>query len=352
MQYDFLIVGQGIAGTTLAMELIAQGSSVLVIDAYNKSSSSQVAAGLFNPIAFRRVALGWKANECLKEVQRFYSFQEELTETHLFYPKDILRIHGSAEEVDIWKKRSQDQEFSGLLSETLHEQDSPFYFQPFGVSKVLGGGFVDTRTWLSAVRRIFLARNILREEHFEKQHLEILREGIQYREIRANKVVFCEGADALQNPWFGHLPFNLAKGDLVIIHAPGLPPEIFNGSIYGIPLGEGVFRVGSTYEWEFLNALPSIERAQELEEKLKNLIRVPFKIIGHEAGIRPTVKDRRPFLGTHPVIKSLAIFNGLGTKGVLLAPLLSKEMASHLIHGNELSDDINIARLLGRKSYS
>ena len=66
MQYDFLIVGQGIAGTTLAMELIAQGASVLVIDAYNKSSSSQVAAGLFNPIAFRRVALGWNANECLK----------------------------------------------------------------------------------------------------------------------------------------------------------------------------------------------------------------------------------------------------------------------------------------------
>ena len=352
MQYDFLIVGQGIAGTTLAMELIAQGASVIVIDAYNKSSSSQVAAGLFNPIAFRRVALGWKANECLKEVQRFYSGQEELTETHLFYPKDILRIHGSAEEVDIWNKRMQDPEFAGLLGDTIHEQDSPFYYQPLGVSKVLGGGFVDTRTWLSAVRRIFLTRNILREEHFEIHRLEILSDGIQYKEIRANKVIFCEGADALQNPWFGHLPFNLAKGDVILIHAPGLPPEIFNGSIYGIPLGDGVFRVGSTYEWEFSDALPSQERAQELEEKLMNLIRVPFKIIGHEAGIRPTVKDRRPFLGTHPDIKSLAIFNGLGTKGVLLAPLLSKEMALHLIHGTELSDDVNIARLLSRKAIS
>ena len=352
MQYDFLIVGQGIAGTTLAMELIAQGASVLVIDAYNKSSSSQVAAGLFNPIAFRRVALGWKANECLKEVQRFYSGQEELTETHLFYPKEILRIHGSAEEVSIWNKRMQAPEFAGLLGETFHEQDSPFYFQPFGVSKVLGGGFVDTRTWLSAVRRIFLTRNILREEHFEIHRLEILSDGVQYKEIRANKVIFCEGADALQNPWFGHLPFNLAKGDVILIHAPGLPPEIFNGSIYGIPLGDGVFRVGSTYEWEFSDALPSQERAQELEEKLMNLIRVPFKIIGHEAGIRPTVKDRRPFLGTHPDIKSLAIFNGLGTKGVLLAPLLSKEMALHLIHGTELSDDVNIARLLSRKAIS
>jgi glycine oxidase len=352
MQYDFLIVGQGIAGTTLAMELIAQGSSVLVIDAYNKSSSSQVAAGLYNPIAFRRVALGWKANECLKEVRRFFSGQEELTETHLFYPKDILRIHGSAEEVVIWNKRMQDPEFADLLGETTYEQDSPYYFQPFGVSKVLGGGFVDTRTWLSAVRRIFLSRNILREEHFEIGQLEILSEGVQYKEIRANKVIFCEGADALQNPWFGHLPFNLAKGDVVIIHAPELPLEIFNGSIYGIPLGEGVFRVGSTYEWDFSDALPSKDRAIELEDKLKSLIRVPFKIIGHEAGIRPTVKDRRPFLGTHQDINSLAIFNGLGTKGVLLAPLLAKEMALHLIHGNELSDDVNIARLLSRKSYS
>ena len=352
MQYDFLIVGQGIAGTTLAMDLIAQGSNVLVIDAYNKSSSSQVAAGLYNPIAFRRVALGWKANECLKEVRRFYSGQEELTETHLFYPKDILRIHGSAEEVVIWNKRMQDPEFSGLLGDTIHEQDSPFYFQPFGVSKVLGGGFVDTRTWLSAVRRIFLSRNILREEHFEIRQLEILREGVQYKEIRANKVIFCEGADALQNPWFGHLPFNLAKGDVVLIYAPDLPPEIFNGSIYGIPLGEGIFRVGSTYEWDFSDALPSKDRANELEEKLKNLIKVPFKIIGHEAGIRPTVKDRRPFLGTHPDNNSLAIFNGMGTKGVLLAPLLAKEMALHLIHGTELSDDVNIARLLSRKSYS
>jgi glycine/D-amino acid oxidase-like deaminating enzyme len=137
-----------------------------------------------------------------------------------------------------------------------------------------------------------------------------------------------------------------------LIHAPDLPPEIFNGSIYGIPLGEGVFRVGSTYEWDFSDALPSKERAQELEDKLKNLIRVPFKIIGHEAGIRPTVKDRRPFLGTHNEFKSLGIFNGLGTKGVLLAPLLAKEMALHLIQGNELSDDVNIARLSSRKAFS
>lgn len=352
MHYDFLIVGQGIAGTTLALELMAQGASVVVIDAFNQSSSSHVAAGLYNPIAFRRVALGWKAKECLNEVQRFYSGQEEFTETALFFPHDILRIHGSSEEVEIWNKRKQDPEFAGLLGDTLHETNSPFYFQPFGVSSVLGGGFVDTRTWLMAVRRILLARNILREQHFEIQKLEILHEGVQYNEIRANKVVFCEGAQALQNPWFGDLPFNLAKGDLLIIHAPGLPPEIFNGSIYGIPLGDGVFRVGSTYEWEFENALPSVGRAKELEEKLRELIRVPFKIIGHEAGIRPTVKDRRPFLGSHPDHKSLAIFNGLGTKGVLLAPLLSKELARHLIHGSELQNDVNIARLLSRKKYS
>ena len=348
MKCDFLIIGQGIAGTTLALELISRGAEVLMIDVYDEHNSSRVAAGLFNAVVFKRITLGWRAKESLKEAHRFYAQQEEFTGVRLFYPIGLHRIHGSEAERKSWIEVSKEPEFVDMLEETKPAEEKPWLKQTFGGAHVPGAGFIDTRTWLSAVRRKFLEKNILREETFDYDALGFSPDGVIYKDIEARKIIFCEGVGAMKNPWFSDLPFNPAKGEVLVINAPELKHEIFNGSIYGVPLGDGMFRVGSTYDWSTTDPNTTQEKRLYLEEKLRGILQVPFSVVSHEAGVRPTVLDRRPLIGLHPQHQALGIFNGLGTKGVLMAPLLAKEFVRFLLDGEILSLDASIKRFENR----
>ncbi|HBA65740.1 MAG TPA: FAD-dependent oxidoreductase, partial [Methylococcaceae bacterium] len=49
MDIDFLIVGQGLAGSLLAFELIQRNAQVMVVDD-GRENASEVAAGLINPV--------------------------------------------------------------------------------------------------------------------------------------------------------------------------------------------------------------------------------------------------------------------------------------------------------------
>ena len=53
MKVDYLIIGQGLAGSLLAWELIQRRCSVVVVDNGNENAS-QIAAGLINPITGMR----------------------------------------------------------------------------------------------------------------------------------------------------------------------------------------------------------------------------------------------------------------------------------------------------------
>jgi glycine/D-amino acid oxidase-like deaminating enzyme len=81
-----------------------------------------------------------------------------------------------------------------------------------------------------------------------------------------------------------------------------------------------------------------------LENQLKEILQVPFKVLDHKVGIRPTVKDRRPLLGMHMEHKRLGIFNGLGTRGVMLAPYFANHLANHIFNGDKLNSVVDILR--------
>ena len=51
----------------------------------------------------------------------------------------------------------------------------------------------------------------------------------------------------------------------------------------------------------------------------------------HFAGVRPTVKDRRPLVGTHSGLNSIHILNGLGTRGVMLGPYLANQLFQQIL---------------------
>jgi glycine/D-amino acid oxidase-like deaminating enzyme len=102
--------------------------------------------------------------------------------------------------------------------------------------------------------------------------------------------------------------------------------------------------VGATYEWKNLTDDPTPEGLIELETKLRMLITSAFKVINHEAGIRPSVIDRRPVIGSHPTFKNIHLFNGFGTKAVMLAPYYANQFVNQFQQKENLDDEVNVSR--------
>jgi len=196
--------------------------------------------------------------------------------------------------------------------------------------------------------RIGLAKkHSLLEETLDYNLIRVHEKIVSYRHITARGIIFCEGADAIKNPFFCDLPFVPAKGEILTISAPGLTEEyILNKSLYLLPMENGQFRAGATNEWQELNNIPTIQARQKMERLLSGIIQVPFEITDHLAAVRPTVKDRRPFLGSSPKSELIFIFNGLGTKGVMLAPYFASHLCDHLVLNKKIDPESDIRRFI------
>jgi glycine/D-amino acid oxidase-like deaminating enzyme len=124
-----------------------------------------------------------------------------------------------------------------------------------------------------------------------------------------------------------------------------LPGRIISRGVYVVPTPTaGEFIVGSTYQHEPFPPAISEEGKAQLLERLARLVNLPAEPVHQDWGIRPTVTDRRPLLGSHPRAANVIIFNGLGTKGVSLAPYFASRLADWVDGIAALPDEVNISR--------
>ncbi len=343
---EYLIIGQGLAGTVLAHNLLLREKSVLILDEYRSSTASRVAAGLFHAITGRRIVKSWMVEELQSFAEDFYTKQEKLLHANFFFPKNLIEIISSAHEFNVWSERLDDPGIAQYLAAKpdpiIYEEKLKKFLRLMALS---GAGWMDIARYLEASLQYFSKAGILESGKFNMDDLEVLHEGFHYKHISAQKIIFCEGSDALQNPLWKWIPFLQSKGEILTIQSKNLPEDyILMKSLFIIPLGNHRFRVGSTYTWKYEDELPTKSGKDELLTKLKEIILVPFEILEHKSGIRPTTKDRRPLIGMHPELKNIFIFNGLGTKGVLLAPYFANEFSEHLISGTKMNDEVRLER--------
>jgi glycine oxidase len=346
-QRYYIIVGQGIAGTVMALTLLEQGCSVRIIDNPSLSGASRVAAGLYNPIVFKRLVKSWKADELIPFMDEFYPGQETLLSTRFYYKKEIIKVFSDAPEKELWIKKGSDD--VGRYMEKNIQVDflTDVLCANQGTAKVFSAGNLDARTFVNASREYFKSKGILLEEAFDYEKLEIGSDHAKYKGTRADKIIFCEGYRAVENPWFSWLPFKLTKGEVLTIRLEGkqIPFDtVINKGVFVLPLGDDLYRVGATYNWKDLSEDPTAEGREELIEKIKELLCIPFEVLAHEAGVRPTVSDRRPLIGLHPTHSCLAVFNGMGTKAVMLAPYFAGAFADHLLREVILDPEADIRR--------
>lgn len=345
---DYLIVGQGLAGTFLAFQLMQKGKKVLVVDKGLKYSSSRVAAGVINPIVLRRFTVTWRAKEFLHYNPKFYKSLDQYLDKQYHFNLPLKKLISSQEEIDFWEHRYHKEDVSDFIYRELKEVSpdiSPA--QNFKVGLVKQASWLNISDLLKDFRAKLNTKNALLEEEFSFDELETN----QYKNIEFERIIFCEGARGKYNPIFKDLPFSLNKGQLLTIENKELPRDsLLKKKVFILPTVDNQFNIGATYSWKWDTS--SEEAAHEIEEdktqlltsQLEEMTTSAYKILKVETGIRPSIKDRRPLIGQHPTHKEMYLFNGMGTRGCFMAPLLIEEFIGFMENKNGLNPEVDVNR--------
>lgn len=341
---DFIIVGNGLAGISFAEIALQNNKSIFVFD-NNSQPSSKVAGGLYNPVVLKRFSEVWKAKEQIDFAFPLYHNIQSRLNVIFDYELPILRKLFSIEEQNNWFQAADKLNLAPFLEPKLSKQKYDAIDSPFHYGKVNHTGYLEISTLIKAYTKYLNSLNSFSNDTFDYNAIQFLEDRIQYKEIQAKNIIFAEGFGLHANPFFNDLPLDGTKGELLIIKAPNLQLDVvIKSSVFILPIGNDLYKVGATYDWKDKTNNPTEEGKKELIDKLKELISCDFEIVEHFAGVRPTVKDRRPLVGKHPIHPQLHVLNGLGTRGVMLGPYLANQLFQHIENAVPLENEINIER--------
>ncbi|WP_367274067.1 NAD(P)/FAD-dependent oxidoreductase [Flavobacterium sp.] len=342
--YDYIIVGGGLAGLAFAQYCRKNNRTFLLFED-GSQKASLIAGGLYNPVVLKRFTSIWNAQAQLQCADEFYRELATDLKCKLDYPLSLYRVLHSVEEQNNWFTAADKPTLSSFLATPLVHNAHPSIEAPFHLGSVTNCGYVDTKMLLQQFHHRLETEEVLIRESFNYGDIAIDEAGITYHEIRANHIVFAEGFGLSQNPFFHTLPLDGTKGELLVIRAPELKLDaIYKSGVFIFPLGNDHYKVGATYDWQDKTDVPTPAAREELVQGLKAFIKVDFEVVAHFAGVRPTVKDRRPLVGTHPLHTNVHILNGMGTRGVLLAPAMAKALFESIVLGIPLDPHVDIQR--------
>ena len=129
------------------------------------------------------------------------------------------------------------------------------------------------------------------------------------------------------------------------------PDRIISGDTTISPTqAQDIYYAGATYQWHYETEAPTLQYKNEIIESLNKTLETAYAVLHHGAGIRPSAKYRRPFIGFHPVHEHIGIFNGMGTKGMSLAPYFAEQFAEHIVNGKPLSDEVDVRKVMASES--
>jgi glycine/D-amino acid oxidase-like deaminating enzyme len=327
---DILIVGQGLAGTLLSYHLYKQKIAHLVIDINKPGSASRAAAGLINPIVVKRVTKTWQADLFQPYAHALYRELELLLGTYLYYPMPVSKLYGK-DDAQFWQHRMQKEDLDAYLSYEAKTVLPEGIHQPYGYGTIHRCARLDMATLLDSYRRLLHQKNTLLEADVNDEDIVVTKTGVRWKHIQAKRIIFCRGSFDANSHFFKHLKWNNTKGELLDVEVPGLQLQtILSKGVFVMPVDKHRFKIGATYAHQWEDLEPTTEKRHELLEKWMVISDLPLTITQQIAGIRPTFTDRRPvmtFLADQPQV---GLFNGLGSRGGLMAPYLAREMAKNI----------------------
>ena len=333
----------GIAGICYAETLYQNKKSFYVID-NKKPGSSKIAAGIFNPTVLKRYNMTWNGEEFHKNAVIFFKKIENKYKNQIIFKNDILKAFSSFSDQNNWAVASKKPVLKEFLDSKIHTKKIKGVLTEFGYGLVKKCGRISTLNLINEFKKNLNDNYLNRDFDFSKLFSD--NKKIVYDNILAENIVFCEGYSIISNPFFKHLPVKGSKGEFLIVKIPNLNLKqiIKRSSIFIMPLGNQIYWVGATYDNSDKKNRPTQLKKQWLIEKLESIIMESYKIIEHKASIRPSTIDRRPIIGSHPKCKNIYLLNGMGSRGILLAPTLSYWLYDYIYKGVQIPQEVDIKR--------
>lgn len=346
MIYDYIILGGGLAGTIL-YDFLKARHSVLVIDHDSGTHGSRVAAGIYNPVTGRRMVKAWMAETFSEFALEYYHRKETEWNTSFVNRLNISRLFHNVEQRKEWMDKIDFYDIDHLIAQQIEaDEEDPAIHRSFGGVETKSSWRLDTEVFLTKSRETLEETEALLEAAISYDKIAISDDGTcSVDNYTAHRLIFCEGWQMVNNPWFNYLPIVPNKGELLLIKAPDLQEErLLQKGMFVLPIGNDLYKVGATYDKTDQSYTPTEKSKTWLVERLERVIKTPYEILAQKAGIRPTVKDRRPLLGQHPKHPQLFLFNGFGSKGVSQAPWCAQHFVRNLTHGEDLMEELSIQR--------
>lgn len=344
MKTDYIIVGCGLAGIAFCEELKANNKTFFVFD-NNSQTSSSVAGGLYNPVILNRFTKVWRSREQLDLALPKYKILENKLNNRLDYSIPINRLFHYEKEQKTWLKALKKPELAEFMSVDFKPNTNANINAPLGFGEVLHTGRIDTKTLVLKYKKQLKDNQLFSTELFEYNSIINNKNSVTYKDIEAKHIVFAEGYGLKENPFFNNLPLDGLKGEYITVKAPDLNlTKIIKSSIFIIPLGNDLYRIGATFEKVEKTNTITESRKLELVEKLAKITSAKFDVVNHTAGIRPTVIDHKPLVGQHKTHKNYYVLNGLGARGVMIAPYVAKALFNLIENNIALNLEINSNR--------
>ena len=350
---DYIIVGLGIGGLAFAKTLQDQNRSFVVFDKKNPGATV-ASGGVLNPTVLKRFTAAWNSEFFIAKAYPFYKSLEKVVNENVLFNTSIRRILANIEEQNNWMVASDKAILSRFLSSEILTNHNLAIQAPFGFGVVQEAKTIDPASLLNSFKEFLRVNHQFVQEDFKHEALKVNQSGVQYKDLLASKIVFAEGAGVASNPYFNlsisperEKVFVGNKGEYIIIKAPALKSKaILKGPVMIIPLGGDLYKVGASYGRDDFSSNITAQAREEISEKVKKMISCKFEVVNQVTGIRPTVKDRKPLIGCLQDSKTISFLNGLGTRGLTMAPLLAEHLFEYLENDKTLPEAINIKRFL------
>ena len=289
---DYIVIGQGIAGTTIAWWLHLNKKIFYILNDEKKNTSSAAALGIYNPITGRNSVKTWNAEILFKELEKFYSKVEKKINKKILYKKNIYRPYKNIKEANLWNKKISNSKYENYIKSEVNNKKTNGLYDELGGIITSKSGYINVNKYISESKKYFISLGRYKKYKLNNKKILIKNNKIKIKNWNANNIIMCIGIDETNNKLFSYLPFKHVTGSSITI---------------------------------------------KTKLKINNIINKKF-------GIRPATIDRKPFVGKHPIFDNLYILNGLGSKGISLAPFCSKELFNSIEQKSKINFEINVKR--------
>jgi glycine oxidase len=337
---DIMIVGAGIIGVTLALELRERGASVTVLDRSTPGQeASTAAAGMLaaadpqTPAALREFAM-----ESARIYPAFVAKLEALTGLGTDFRRQgsiILSEIGEQEPVPSEYRHLTDAEIAAMEPALKSDGHTAYWMAEDSVDPALLMKSVLRAAEIAGVE----IQSGVKVDDIRAYGTQVEVIGEQFRRA-ARTVVDCRGA------WSG-APVVPRKGQMLYLtpqHAGLLQHVVRAPNAYIVPRSAGRILVGTTVEDAGFDKSVQPETIRRLHHSAAQYVPelATASVSESWAGLRPGTPDDLPVIGPKETTQTSSVFIASGhfRNGILLAPLTATTMAN-MIEGKPAGVDIS-----------